>query len=595
LNRVNKTNNNGKQPSRSGLGRLLRYARFVKGSLAGGLALTVITVLLDLAGPYFVSRILNQEIIDGTGARDKHVFLVIIGFYVATVLASLVTRYGGTVLSNVASNRISRILQRQIFHHVQQMPMTYFDNVAAGAVVSRVTNDTKAVRIFFNTVLSQLLMAGVYAVSILVSLLVLDIRLFLIAALSFPALFFLFRDFQSKSLKHSRASRRGISQLNANLNENIQGIEIIQTFGRERTMYDRFSKINNRVFYNTLSHTHLHAYSGGNATEVINYLLLAIALLYFGYGNISHAYIVPLGSLYLFIDYMIRFFSQMNRAMNHLGNLERARGAADHIFELLEREPIDESGTVPDRVKGNVEFDHVTFSYKPEEIVLHDVSFDIPPGKTAAFVGQTGAGKSTLMNLLFSFYKPQKGQIRVDGVDLALLDKKALRRHMAIVTQEPFLFTGTIESNITLNRPDLSAEDARDAMREVGGSAFLARLPKGIKTPVRERGNEFSSGERQLISFARALAQDPTILILDEATSHIDTETEEIIQKGIRRLSEGRTTLMIAHRLSTIHHAHTIYVLDQGEIVEKGSYDELMEQQGLFEHMVKTQAHSANV
>lgn len=579
--------------TRFGLGRLFRYASFVKGTLAGGLTLTVITVILDLAGPYFVSRILNQGLIEGVGARDNHVFFLIIGFYVATILASLVTRYGGTVLNNMASNRISRILQRQIFHHVQKMPMTYFDNLAAGSVVSRVTNDTKAVRVFFNTVLSQLLMACVYAVSILISLLVLDVRLFLIAALSFPALFFLFRDFQRKSLKHSRASRRGISLINANLNENIQGIEIIQTFGRERSMYDRFAEINNRVFYNSLSITRLHSYSGGNATEVINYLLLAVALLYFGYGNITRAYIVPLGSLYLFIDYMIRFFSQMNRAMNHLGNLERARGAADHIFELLEQEPLDESGNVPSQVNGHVEFDHVTFSYKPEEIVLRDVSFAIPQGQTAAFVGQTGAGKSTLMNLLFSFYKPQKGQICVDGVDLSLLDKKALRRHMAIVTQEPFLFTGTIESNITLNRPDLTAEDARDAMCEVGGSEFLARLPKGIKTPVRERGNEFSSGERQLISFARALAQDPTILILDEATSHIDTETEEIIQKGIRRLSEGRTTLIIAHRLSTIHHAHTIYVLDQGEIVEKGSYDELMEKQGLFEHMVKTQAHSA--
>jgi ATP-binding cassette subfamily B protein len=573
--------------------RLFGYAKYALRPLIGGLLLTILTVGLDLAGPYLLSRILDGEIIAGVGARDYKTFVWIIVLYALSVLFSLATRYAGNIANQTASNRISVVMQRQVMRHVQSMPVSYFDTLAAGTVVSRITNDTKAVRVFFNTVLSQLLMAGVFALGILFGLLSVDWRLFLIASLSFPILFFMFRDFQRKSLRYSRNARRGISRLNASMNEYIQGIEVIQSFNRERSMYVAYSEINDDIFRNGLGMTRLHSYSGYNATESLNYLMLSFALLYFGIGNILEISIVPIGHLYLFIDYMIRFFTQMNRAMQHLGNLERARGAADHIFELLDREALSDTGEIVEHVDGDVSFEHVTFAYKQDEIVLRDVSFNVPQGLTAAFVGQTGAGKSTVMNLIFSFYQPDEGRILIDGKDLATLNKKSVRSHMAIVTQEPFLFTGTVESNITLNRPWISSEDARQALIEVGGGAFLARLDKGMQTPVRERGSEFSAGERQLISFARALAQNPTILILDEATSHIDTETEAIIQHGIERLSKGRTTLIIAHRLSTIRHANRIYVLDQGEIVEEGSHAQLMEKNGIFAHMVETQTRLA--
>jgi len=321
--------------------------------------------------------------------------------------------------------------------------------------------------------------------------------------------------------------------------------------------------------------------------------MLALALLYFGIGNIRGTNLVPVGHLYLFIDYMIRFFAQMNRAMQHIGNLERARGAADHIFELLDRQALPDDGEKVESILGDVAFEQVTFAYKEDEHVLRDVSFEVPRGTTAAFVGETGAGKSTIMNLLFSFYEPESGRVLIDGHDLTTLNKRSARSHMAIVTQDPFLFTGTIESNITLNRPGLTATHAANALIEVGGDSFLARLSEGVKTEVKERGNEFSAGERQLISFARALAQNPTVLILDEATSHIDTETEGIIQKGIERLSRGRTTLIIAHRLSTIRHASRIYVLDHGKIVEEGSHEELMNKGGIFANMVEMQTRQS--
>ncbi len=588
---TNHSGNNSK--SRASFLRLFKYSKHARRPLLIGLILTISTVGLDLAGPYLISRMLDGEIVAGVGARDDKTFVLIIVLYALSVLLSLATRYAGSLANQIASNRISVVMQRQVMRHVQNMPVSYFDTLAAGTVVSRITNDTKAVRVFFNTVLSQLLMAAVFALGILLGLLSVDWRLFLIASLSFPILFIMFRDFQKKSLRYSRNVRRGISRLNSSMNENIQGIEVIQAFNRERSMYKAYSEINDEVFRNGLGMTQLHAYSGFNATESLNYLMLSFALLYFGLGNILEISIVPIGHLYLFIDYMIRFFMQMNRAMQHLGNLERARGAADHIFELLDRETLPDTGAHVDHLDGHVAFENVTFAYKKDENVLRHVNFDIPQGVTAAFVGQTGAGKSTVMNLLFSFYEPDEGRILFDGKDLTTLNKKAIRRYMAIVTQEPFLFTGTVESNITLNRPQISSEDARKALIEVGGGAFLARLGQGMRTSVKERGTEFSAGERQLISFARALAQNPTILILDEATSHIDTETEAIIQHGIERLSKGRTTLIIAHRLSTIRHASKIYVLDQGEIVEEGSHAELMEKNGLFAHMVETQTRLA--
>ena len=578
-----------KTNKRSALWRLTRYARYAGLPLTIGFILTVLTVGLDLAGPYIISRMLDGEIVAGLGIRDSRTFLVMIVLYSASLILSLFSRYGGNVFNQTAANRIAMIMQRDIFSHVQKLPVAYFDTLAAGSVVSRVTNDTKAVRIFFTTVLSRLLMAGVFALGILAGLLSLDWRLFLIASISFPVLFFLFRDFRKKSLDYSRKYRQGISRLNASMNENIHGMEVIQAFNRERDMYENYSQINNRVFRNGLGMTRLHAYSGWNATDALNYSMFALALLYFGISNIQGKTLVPIGHLYLFIDYMIRFFGQMNQAMQHLGNLERARGAADHIFELLDRPSVQEGGQALETLEGDVAFQEVTFAYKAEDYVLSQVSFSVPRGQTAAFVGQTGAGKSTIMNLLFSFYEPNQGKILIDGLDLAGLDKRSVRRHMAIVTQEPFLFTGSIETNITLNRPGLGPEDARSALIEVGGGAFLARLSEGVKTQVRERGNEFSAGERQLISFARALAQNPRVLILDEATSHIDSETEDIIQKGIKRLSRGRTTLIIAHRLSTIRHASRIYVLDQGRIAEEGSHAELLEAGGIFADMIAMQ------
>lgn len=583
-----------KAKERTSLKRILALTSRVKLPLTIGIVLSLISVLFDLAGPYLVGRILDNEI-SVHGRVKPDTFYLLLALYGLAVLASALMRFLGQISNQKAANTVSKSVQKDIFRHVQKLPISYFDSLPAGKVVSRVTNDTQALRSFFQVVLSQMLTALLYSLGILIALASLDLRLLAIAALSFPALFLLFRDYRRKASKLNYQYRRGISELNASLNENIEGMEVIQAFGKERAMYDDFNRVNEYVYHKGVGMSHLYAYNTHTATGALNYLLLGLALLYFGYGHLMGTYFVPVGSLYIFIDYMIRFFGQMNNAMTRLGELERSRSAADHVFELLDQ-PVPEFGgeSMPE-MKGEIQFNDVTFAYKTDDNVLREINFTVETGETAAFVGQTGSGKSTLMNLIFHYYSPQKGCITIDGKDIECLNENDLRSHMAIVSQDPFLFAGTIESNITLNRKDLDSDDARYALIEVGGEHFLSKLKDGLATTVNEGGKEFSSGERQLISFARALAQNPVILILDEATSHVDTETESIIQHGIERLAKGRTTLIIAHRLSTIRHAESIYVLDQGRIVERGSHSELLKQKGIYTDMVAAQGMERNV
>ncbi len=410
------------------------------------------------------------------------------------------------------------------------------------------------------------------------------------ALVPMPFVGIIFVDFKNKSKKYNYAYRRYLSDLNANLNENIQGMEIIHAFNREDRIYEEFDEVNNNVYKEGLNFTKLFAYSGFNAMGTLQFLSLAGALLFFGYGSITKAYPVTVGMLYIFIDYMTKIFDHLTNVVLRVGELEKARGAADHVFELLHMEAIEYGGEKCDEINGVVDYNDVSFAYNDEDYVLSNVSFKVNEGESAAFVGHTGSGKSTIMNLLLGYYKPQSGSITIDGVDLNKVDLRELRKHMSIVLQDPYLFTGDLKSNITLFDDSISDEDAEKALREVGGAGLLSKHSDGIKTEVKEKGSTFSAGERQLISFARALVRDPKILVLDEATSNIDSETEEFIQTGIERLKRGRTTFIIAHRLSTIKNVDTIYVLDKGRIVESGSHDELIEKGGIYRRMYLAQS-----
>lgn len=572
--------------------RLAQYAWKSKTTLLFGFLLTGLAIAADLIGPWIVGQVVDNELIENVGARNPFAFAWILVAYFGSVILASGFRYGSTWYFQKSSNRISMDMQEDVFSHVQRLPVAYFDKLPAGTVVSRITNDSKAVKVLFDVVLSQLTTAVIYGLAIIVSLIFIDPVLILIAMVPMPILFFLFRDFKTKSARYNRNFRRGLSQLNANLNETIQGMEVVQALHQEEQIYDEFREVNEYVYDQGFKMTKLFSYSAFNATQSLQYAVLGFALLYFGYGQLSGSNMVPIGTVYVFIDYMIKLFGQIQNAMTRVGDLERANGAADHIFEILNEEEMPERETHPAELAGDVQFEDVTFAYKSEN-VLKEVNFSARRGETVAFVGHTGSGKTTVMNLMFGFYEPQIGRILLDGCPLTELDPDSIRPQMALVLQDPFLFTGTLHSNVSLGDPAISEAAAEAALRELGAGQMIDRLPDKLKTVVEEKGKSFSSGERQLISFARAMVRNLKILVLDEATANIDSETESVIQQAIRTLAAGRTTFIIAHRLSTIRSADQILVMDHGRVVEQGGHSQLIELGGLYYEMYKNQSDNA--
>lgn len=581
----------GKLPRQAILRRLTAYvwrARrfFVPGVLVEGLA-----TLADIIAPLLVGRLLDEQVLGQLqGSRISGYFLLLGGYFVAILLAGLL-RYCSALLLQKSANFIARCIQHDVFAHLQKLPIAYFDQLPAGKVVSRVTNDSNAVKQLFSNIIARLITAVLMALGILLSLFRLDPRLFLLAILPSPILYLVFRDFLGKSKQIQYQARRYLSELNGQLNEDIQGMEVIQSLGREERILGKFSEANENYYRVNLRATWLWSYSGHTMVSFLNVLIMALVLAYFGFTALGAELSMPLGNLYIFIEYMRKLLQQFNRVMERMGSFERSVGAADHIFELLAVPPVADRDGELAAVEGQIAFQHVSFAYK-DEAVLRDVSFQVAAGTTVAFVGATGSGKSTIMNLLAGFYPLREGEILVDGQDIRKLPVPALRSQMAFVLQDPYLFSGSIYSNIALDNPAISPEDAARALREVGGAALLDRLEKGIMSEVGEQGRSFSTGERQLISFARALAREPRILVLDEATANVDSATEAQIQEGLRRLSRGRTTLLVAHRLSTIRDAAQIFVLDHGRIAESGSHSELLERQGIYARMVAEQSRS---
>ncbi len=537
---------------------------------------------------YQIEKLSQQEIFAFYQPEIKPI-IILLSFYVGLLVIAGFFQYGKTLMLQKAANRIIQKMRKDVFEHIQRVPIQYFDNRPAGKIVSRVTNDTEAIRELYVKVLATFFTSGIYMTGIFVALFFLDTRLALITLLLVPIIVLWIIVYRKLASKYNHLIRTRVSDINGMINESIQGMPIIRAFQRKEQITKEFEDLNYEHFTYQNKLLSLNSLTSHNLVGVLRNGTFVVLIWYFGGQSMDAAGIISIGMLYAFVDYLNRLFQPVTDIVNQLAQLEQARVASERVFELLDEKGENVAEGEISRYEGNVQFTNVTFSYDGEHDVLKNINFQASKGETVALVGHTGSGKSSIINLLFRYYDIEKGKITIDGIDVSTVPRQHLRKHMGIVLQDPFLFTGTISSNVSLDNPDITEEQIIKALKDVGADRFIEKLPKQYDEPVLEKGSTLSAGERQLISFARALAYDPAILILDEATANIDTETEAMIQRALNIVKEGRTTFIIAHRLSTIRNADQILVLDQGEIVERGNHEELLRQKGKYYQMHQLQ------
>ncbi|MGX8793499.1 ABC transporter ATP-binding protein [Oceanobacillus sp. M60] len=526
---------------------------------------------------------------------EKTPIIGLLVLYMVLLIIAGVFQFYQTFLLQKSANQIVKRMRTDLFAHTERLPINYYIDQPAGTIVARITNDTEAIRDLYERVLSIVVASLVYMAGIFVALFILDPQLAALCLLVIPLLYGWMRFYKYFGGKYNQVIRKTISQINGNINEAIQGMPIIQAFNREKAMKADFEELNHRNYTFQKKLIRLSALTSYNLVTVFRNITFVGFIWYFGASSFDMASMISIGVLYAFVDYINRLFEPVTDIVNQLPLIEQARVAGSRVFELLDQPAEETDNRAIDKYRGTISFDHVSFAYQKDDYILKDISFHVGAGQTTAFVGHTGSGKSSIMNLLFRFYDPQKGRITIDGMDTLSLSRQQVRSHMGIVLQDPFLFSGTILSNVTMQDEKITRETAIAALKAVGADRFIEKLPNGYDEEVTENGSTYSLGERQLISFARALAFDPSILILDEATANIDTETELLIQHALEVLKQGRTTLVIAHRLSTIQQADQIIVLDKGRLIEQGNHDTLIAERGTYYQMYQMQQGSLKV
>lgn len=566
--------------------KFIDYILKFKGLLLIAVVTNLFSSISDVIGPYVLGLILDGGLAENVGAKDYNYFILLIGFFILATLVNAILSYFSVRLYSKLSNSLVRVIRKDTFEHVLSLPVQFFDKYPIGKIVNRITNDTNDVRNLFNLLFSQILTTLLRMIVILVALFTLDYRLTILILLVTPIAYFVFNDFFRKTTRYQRDMKRYRSDLNGSLAETISTMEVVQAFNKEEEIYNEFSEINDNINKEGWNMATLWSYSGFNATNTLGNIISIIILMVFGFTYLEGNPIMTAGSVFVASQYVQRIFGSLNMLMNEMGNLEGAKSAADQLFELLRVEPYKEGSETIENMKGHIKFDDVTFAYNEGENVIQNLSLEIETGTSAAFVGHTGSGKSTVMNLIYKFYHINQGKITIDGHDIEKLNMEEVRKQMAIVFQNPYIFKGTVYENIALFDESISKKEAELALISVGGEQILQR-EGGIDAEVRESGEGFSAGEKQIISFARAMVRDPKILVLDEATANVDTETEILIQFGLSRLKKGRTTLIIAHRLSTIKDVDKIYLLSKGKLIESGSHEELVKLGGVYADMVK--------
>lgn len=537
---------------------------------------------------YEVKRLSKEEIFAFYQPEISGLVQLVL-FYLGLLIVAIFFQYGQHYLLQRIANRIIQKMRVDVFEHIQTLPIRYFDNLPAGKVVARITNDTETIRDLYVTVLANFVTSAIYMIGIYIAMFLLNVKLALMCLVAVPIIFLWSMTYRKFASVYNHRIRSIISEINAKLNEAIQGMTIIQAFRHEKATQEEFDELNNNHFRYQRKMLHLNSLLSHNLVNLLRNLAYVALIWYFGGASLSATGIVSIGVLYAFVDYLNRLFQPITGIVNQFSRLELARVSSERVFRLLDEPGTEVEVPVQKKLEGHVQFKDVTFAYNEGKNVLKNITFEAKKGQTVALVGHTGSGKSSIMNLLLRFYDIQQGDILIDGESIYDQSRQTLRKQMGIVLQDPYLFSGTIASNVSLGNEDIKRETIESSLKQVGAAELLKHLPEGFDEPVVEKGSTLSSGERQLISFARALAYDPAILILDEATANIDTETEAIIQRALDVVKEGRTTFVIAHRLSTIKKADMILVLEKGEIVERGSHEQLMQQEGLYAQMYELQ------
>jgi ATP-binding cassette, subfamily B, multidrug efflux pump len=582
------------------LRRLMTYLRPYMGSVVFAVFLTLLVGPLEVVGPYLFGFGVDKYIVPGTNgtlpaANAIHgVGLVSLGFLAALLLSFAVQYLQVRIMQNVGQQTLYD-LRKEVFERLQRLPMSFFDRTPVGRLVTRVTTDIDALNDLFAAGIAAMANDAIVLLCIGAVMIWMNWRLALATFSVLPLILFSTWIFRDRVRDANRRIRTAIARINAFLQEHISGMGVVQLFNRERKSTAEFAELN-RI--------HMEAYKDAilafavffPAVELFSTAAIAIVFWYGGF--LSFSGLVDVGVLITFMQYAQRFFRPIQDLSEKFNILQSAMAACERIFKLLD-EPLPappvEAPLSLTNPRGEIEFRNVWFAYhgganpSDEDWVLRDVSFRIAPGQTVAIVGHTGAGKTTLISLLLRFYDIQRGEILLDGVDVRRYDVHDLRRQFGIVLQDPFLFSGTLETNVRLGNEEIGPERVEAALREVGLGSLLNTLPEGIQTNVSERGATFSVGQRQLISFARALAHNPRFLILDEATSSVDTKTEVMIREALDRLLEGRTAMVIAHRLSTIQHADRILVFHKGKLREQGSHQELLAMHGIYYRLYQLQ------
>ena len=557
------------------------YAHWVIFALLLVLGLTA----FDLYRPMLVG-----DAIDTFGANgDYDVIIATAVKYAVVLVLSFAFNIAQTWVLQKTGQNIILQMRKDLYRHIQSLGSRYFDITPVGKLVTRVTNDVEALNEMYSGILVQLFRNIVKIVGLAGVMLVLDVRLAAISFVLMPLVIGLTVLCQKIARNIYRLYRTRLTDINTFLSEHLSGMKIIQIFGRQERKFEEFHDKNTKLY--KACYREMLMYAVFRPLIYILSILSLMIVLWFGSRNVFDE-IISVGTLYIFSNYIRSFFDPIQELAEQFSTLQSSIASAEKIFTVMDEDefiPEIENPKQTDKITGKIEFDHVWFAYDGENYVLKDVSFVINPGEKVAFVGATGAGKSSILNLIGRYYDIQKGHIYIDGIDIRQLSKKQLRSAIGQMQQDVFIFEGDVAYNIRLNDDDITDAQVKAAAEYVNASHFIEKLPQGYHEPVTERGATFSAGERQLLSFARTLAHNPSILVMDEATANIDTETEILIQEALEKLMEGRTTIMVAHRLSTIQHADCIMVMHKGRICERGTHRELLEQDGIYRKLYELQ------